>query len=87
MALSIRNPVAEKLAREVSSELEMSITQTIIVALEHELLRVKGQRRVPDELADVLAIAGRCSALPDIDTRSVDEILGYDSEGLLQHGD
>lgn len=87
MPLSIRNPTAEKLARQVSSELNMTITQTIIVALEHEMLRVKGRKREPDALSEILAISRRCSALPDLDTRSVDEIFGYDESGIIPHGD
>ena len=30
----------------------------------------------------LLAIARHCASLPDIDTRSPDEILGYDEHGL-----
>lgn len=30
----------------------------------------------------LLMISQRCTALPDLDTRSVDEILGYDKNGL-----
>ncbi len=30
----------------------------------------------------ILAIAARCQALPDLDTRSPDEILGYDEFGI-----
>ncbi|NJO14940.1 MAG: type II toxin-antitoxin system VapB family antitoxin [Thioploca sp.] len=38
-------------------------------------------------LAEMLAIAERCAALPDIDTRPESEILGYNAQGLLTHGD
>ena len=38
-------------------------------------------------LIEMLAIMERCAALPDIDTRPESEILGYNSQGLLTHGD
>lgn len=37
--------------------------------------------------AEMLAIMERCAALPDIDTRPESEILGYNAQGLLTHGD
>jgi hypothetical protein len=32
--------------------------------------------------AAILAISQRCAELPELDTRSADEILGYDKNGL-----
>ncbi len=32
--------------------------------------------------AAILEISQRCAALPELDTRSVDEILGYDNHGI-----
>ncbi|MEN9864773.1 MAG: hypothetical protein RL748_363 [Pseudomonadota bacterium] len=31
---------------------------------------------------EIIAIAARCKALPDCDTRSPDEIIGYDEFGI-----
>ncbi len=59
-----------------------SITQTIIIALEHEMMRIKGKRREPEERDQPVAISRRCASLPDIDVRSEDEILGYDEQGM-----
>jgi hypothetical protein len=33
---------------------------------------------------EILKISKRCSAIPDRDQRSADEILGYDSVGVPQ---
>ena len=81
MALSIRNEETEKLAREVARETGESITEAIHVALEERLLRLSGRRVVPDLAAEILRIGARCAALPDRDTRSPDEILGYGPDG------
>ena len=83
MALSIKNPLAEELAREVAAESGESLTQAIIHSLEERLERLRGRRRSPDLLETMLAISDRCSSLPDLDTRSADEILGYDDRGTF----
>lgn len=84
MALSIRNPHAEKLAREVAAESGQSITQAIIQALEDRLERLHGQRTSTDLLAEITKIARRCGSLPDLDQRTPEEIMGYDRQGVPQ---
>jgi antitoxin VapB len=81
MALSIKNPRAEQLAREVARETGESITQSLINALEERLQRVRGRKTSPDLVSEILEISQHCSALPDLDARSPDEILGYNREG------
>lgn len=82
MAMSIRNPLAERLAREVAARTGETLTNAVIHALEEKLARISRTRPPEDETAEILAIARRCAALPDIDTRSPDEILGYDDDGV-----
>jgi len=81
MALSIRNKEAERLAREVAHETGESITQAILRSLEERLLRLSGRRISSDLAREILRIGERCAALSDFDTRSPDEILGYDQHG------
>lgn len=82
MALSIRNPKAEKLAREVAAESGETITQAITNALEERLERLRGRSTATDFLEEILKISKRCSAIPDQDPRSANEILSYDSIGV-----
>lgn len=82
MALSLKDPEADRLAREVAARTGETLTAAVIVALKERLARLKGKgRRRPlrDELRD---IARRCSALPTLDDRTADEIIGYDPKGL-----
>ncbi len=84
MALSIKNDTAERLARQVASETGESLTEAIIHSLEERLERLKGRRSAPDLVEILVAIGERCSSLPDLDTRSADEILGYDGIGAFR---
>ncbi|MGC8491202.1 MAG: type II toxin-antitoxin system VapB family antitoxin [Syntrophobacteraceae bacterium] len=82
MALSIRNPKAERLAREVAAESGKNITQAIIQPLEERLIRLKGRGSTTEIADEIMKISIRCSALPDMDRRGADEILGYDETGV-----
>jgi antitoxin VapB len=82
MALSIRNQKTERLARELAAESGETITQAITHALEEKLERLRGRSTATDLMEEILKISKRCSAIPDQDQRSADEILGYDSAGV-----
>ncbi len=77
MALSIKNPEAEKLVRQVSDESGENITQTIIHALEDKLERLRGRKSTTDLYEEIIKISRRCSSTSDKDKRSAEEILGY----------
>jgi antitoxin VapB len=81
MGLSIRNGETEKLAREVARETGETITEAIRASLEERLLRLNGRRVAGDLSREILRIGSRCAALPDLDSRGPDEILGYDADG------
>jgi antitoxin VapB len=84
MGISIKNDKAEKLARQMVAETGESLTNAIIRSLEERLERLKGRRSAPDLAETLMAIGRRCSSLPDLDTRSADEILGYDEKGTFR---
>ena len=84
MALSIRNSRAEKLARKVATETGESLTEAFIHALEERLERLKGRRMTTNLAEEIMRTSLRCRALPEIDPRSADEILGYEERGLPQ---
>lgn len=82
MALNLKNPETERLARELSRRQGTSITDAVTAALRAELERERRRMR-PRPVADrLLDIARRFAALPTRDGRSADEILGYDDAGL-----
>ncbi|MBW1894827.1 MAG: type II toxin-antitoxin system VapB family antitoxin [Deltaproteobacteria bacterium] len=82
MPLSIKNPRAEQLAREVAALSKENLTQVIIHSLEERLERLQGRRTSIDIAEEIMKISKRCSSLPDQDTRTADEILGYNQIGI-----
>lgn len=82
MALSIMDPEADQLARELAARTGETVAEAVVKALRERLLREQertGRPRLSEELA---AIRKRCAALPVLDARSADEILDYDERGL-----
>ena len=84
MGISIKNDRAERLARQVSAETGESLTDAIIHSLEERLERLKGRRSAPDLAETLMEISRRSSALPDLDTRTAEEILDYDEKGTFR---
>jgi len=82
MALNIRNPEAERLARELADATGETLTAAVATALRERLARVRERPRSHDLAAELDAIAVRCAALPVLDDRSEETILGYDEQGL-----
>lgn len=82
MALSIKNTETERLARELARRTGETITDAVTNALRERLMREEGKHALPQLREELLAIGRRCAALPDLDRRSADEILGYDDLGV-----
>jgi antitoxin VapB len=83
MALSLKDKETDRLAREVAVLTGESLTDTIRKALIERLDREKLRRGLMGGLAARLREIGEhCAGLPDYDTRSPDEIVGYDETGM-----
>jgi antitoxin VapB len=82
MALSLKDPEVDRLAREVAARTGETLTTAVAVALRERLARLKGRRRRRPLREELREIARRCATLPTLDNRSADEIVGYDERGL-----
>jgi antitoxin VapB len=82
MALNIKHPDADRLARALAEKTGESLTDAVINALRERLSREDARRRGPSLRREMEAIRKRCASLPVLDSRSADEILGYDELGL-----
>jgi antitoxin VapB len=82
MALSIKDPEADRLARDLAARTGETLTEAVVVALRERLARETGRSRVIPLSEELAAIRRRCAALPVLDDRSPEEIIGYDEHGL-----
>ncbi|UFW92221.1 type II toxin-antitoxin system VapB family antitoxin (plasmid) [Bradyrhizobium barranii] len=82
MALSIKDRETEQLARTLAARTGESITVATRRALEERLRRTGSQARKAALLEDLEAIQRRWNALPILDNRAPDEIVGYDENGI-----
>lgn len=82
MALNIRSHETDALASELARLTGETKTEAVTRAIRDRLERVR-RSQVGRPLADELdAIGLECAALPILDRRTPDEILGYDRDGL-----
>ena len=82
MALSIKSIETEHLAREIAAKTGESLTGAIQKALEERLERLNSNRSSQTLAAQIDDILKRVDEMPDLDTRTPDEIIGYDDDGL-----
>jgi antitoxin VapB len=82
MPLNIKDPRTERSVRDLAELTGETITTAIRRAAEERLQRVCRDRSGRSLADEILEIGRRCASLPDLDTRSPDEILGYDEDGL-----
>jgi antitoxin VapB len=83
MPLSIKDPEADRLARAVAQRTGETLTQAVINALRERLAREQRKEQAIESLVeDVMEIGRHCAALPLLDARPPDAIIGYDENGL-----
>jgi antitoxin VapB len=79
MELHIENPAIPKMAEALAIMRGISVEQAIEEALTKSIQEEEGRK---ERIRRILAIGAECAALPVLDPRSPDEILGYDENGL-----
>ncbi|MER8530321.1 MULTISPECIES: type II toxin-antitoxin system VapB family antitoxin [unclassified Mesorhizobium] len=83
MSLNIKNPATVALADELARRQGISKTAAIHQALSERLHRLGfGETAQERLLAELRAIRERVARLPELDTRSDEEIIGYDEHGI-----
>jgi len=76
--LYIKNPAAHNLAERLSRRMGTTLSDAVIHALEEQIRRT----RQPINRERVDALCARINAMPVLDSRSPDEILGCDEFGI-----
>jgi antitoxin VapB len=82
MALNIKDPETDRLARELAELTGESITRALNRAIQMRLARERARRHSPAVRHVLTELIERGRARETIDTRSAEEILGYDAAGL-----
>mgnify|MGYP001207974917 CR=1 FL=1 len=88
MALDIRDPETDALARRLAELTGRPVDEAVKAALRAQVAQAEqlaSAAEAPEAKAsveEIMAIARRIASGPILDTRSDDEILGYDDRGL-----
>jgi len=80
MALNIKSPETDRLARELASATGESITTAVSTALRERLARIRGRPKA-GKAYELDAIWHRASRLRPRSQAADDELLGYDDDG------
>jgi antitoxin VapB len=83
MALIIEDKKAERWAQELAREAGEPVSQAVATAVKERLERIRPRQPRKPRREVIEAICRDFQSLPDLDPRSPEEILGYDSQGLL----
>lgn len=92
MALNIKSRETERVVRELAKRTGLSITEAVHQAAEEKLrtLNVDYEKRLAalspaqrEKLRRIEEICKQAAALPILDTRTDDEILGYNDKGTF----
>ena len=83
MALNIKHPEADQLARELAARTGESLTDAVLISLRERLEREKRKEATGLRAAAILRETRlRLAGFSVLDSRTPNEILGYDERGL-----
>lgn len=84
MALTLDHPEVDELAQELSHYTGESVTEAVITALRERLAREKekSSQTGASLKEELMRIGQECAALPVLDQRTPEEILGYNQDGV-----
>jgi antitoxin VapB len=80
MALNIKDPETDRLARELAELSGLPITAAVREAIQERLVVLRARSRAATPGLQSIISRGRVRAT--LDARAEDEILGYDASGL-----
>lgn len=81
MALSIKSDEADRLARDLAAETGETLTEAVVTALRERLDRQRAMHAASMRTR-LARLAADVAVLPVADSRTPEEIIGYDETGL-----
>jgi len=82
MPLNIKDPATDKVVRELALLTGEGVTMAVRRSAEERLQRLRSRKAGRNLASELLDIGAHCAALPELDSRKADDILGYDENGL-----
>jgi antitoxin VapB len=82
MALNIKDPHTDRLARELAQVTGESITVATRQAIKERLARVRARALVEPRNEEIGELIARGRTRPMLDDRDAETILGYDASGV-----
>jgi antitoxin VapB len=82
MTVLIRDEEADRMIRQLAERTGETITDAVKGAVSEKLARTPlSEKEIAERLRRIEAILARADAMPTLDHRSADEILGYNEHG------
>ena len=82
MTVLIRDEDADRMIRQLAERTGETITDAVKGAVSEKLARTPlSQDEIAERRAKIEAILARLDAMPTVDDRSADEIIGYNDKG------
>ena len=82
MTVLIRDEEADRMIRQLAERTGETITDAVKGAVSEKLARTPfSEKEIAERLRRIEAILARADAMPTLDHRSADEILGYNKHG------
>lgn len=82
MSLTIEDSETDRLARQLAQLTGETITEAVARSVRERLAREQRRRGQGIDKEAVMKIVRRIEALPTLDDRSAEDIIGYDARGL-----
>jgi antitoxin VapB len=82
MTITPAEPDSRRLAEDLAALTGETVDQAVREALRERLDRERRRRGRADVADSLMAIGRRCAARPVRDPRPLDDLLGYDEDGL-----
>jgi antitoxin VapB len=82
MPLNIKDEKTYALARQLADQKGQSLTRVVHDALEKEVRKLALAQKPAERVEEINALIERISGRPIRDSRTADEIIGYDEQGL-----
>lgn len=80
--LNIKDQEVYQMARKLADLTGQSMTEVVRQSLRDQLAREERRKLSPHVMERLREISDLCAALPVLDNRTEDEILGYDEHGI-----